>query len=168
MIIPPSERTWSHRFFQVSMYVKGFDGVVETLSGIVLLFVSNDQIYNIAHRLTAHELLQDPDDKWANMLLIGAQHLSITGKQMAALYLLAHGLVKLFMVVQLLREKLWAFPVALGLMGVLVCLQLTRVLYHFSGVVLGATILDVIIMGLVWHEYQKRSEDVRKGYISAD
>jgi len=44
--------------------------------------------------LTRHELMEDPDDYVATHLRAMAAHLSLHSKHLAALYLMAHGLIK--------------------------------------------------------------------------
>jgi len=59
-----------------------------------------------------------------------------------------------FLVVGLLGNKLWAYPVSLVILGRFIVYQLYRFSYtHGVGLIVLA-IFDVIVMGLIWHEYR--------------
>ena len=76
--------------------------------------------------LTASEIEDDPHDWLADTLVHAAEKLSMGTKLYASFYLLAHGCVKIFLVYSLWRERIWAFPVALSLIGALVCYSIYR------------------------------------------
>ena len=57
-----------HRIFAVSVLIKGVDGVLETIGGILLMFVSPKALNSLVIFLTAHELSEDPDDWFAASL----------------------------------------------------------------------------------------------------
>ena len=57
-----------HRLFQVAVVVKGIDGVLEFIGGVLLLFVSPTALHRLVVALTQHELAEEPDD-WLVMTL---------------------------------------------------------------------------------------------------
>jgi len=71
-----------------------------------------------------------------------------------AFYLLSHGIVKVFLVIGLLRNKLWAYPVSLVVLGVFIVYQLYRFSYTHGFGLMVLTVFDVVVMGLIWHEYR--------------
>ncbi|MFD2029898.1 DUF2127 domain-containing protein [Ancylobacter dichloromethanicus] len=68
--------------------------------------------------------------------------------------MLSHGAVKkFFLVVGLLRGKLWSYPASLIVLGLFIVYQLYRFSYtHGVGLII-LTVFDVFVMGLIWHEY---------------
>ena len=82
------------RTFKISIGLKGIDGVLEIVGGIVLLFVAPATLQDWARSLTAHELAQDPHDFIARHLLHSASQLSHSTTLFGAIYLLSHGLAK--------------------------------------------------------------------------
>jgi uncharacterized membrane protein len=48
--------------FKIGLALKGLDGVLEVIGGILLLFLSPHAIEHIVRTLTAHELREDPHD----------------------------------------------------------------------------------------------------------
>ena len=54
----------------------------------------------------------------------------------------------------LLRNKLWAYPVSLAVLGLFIIYQLYRFSYSHGVGLLVLTGFDGVVMGLVWHEYR--------------
>ncbi len=104
--------------------------------------------------LTQEELVEDPRDVVANALLRWAGGLSVQTEHFYALYLLSHGLVKLALVAGLLRNKLWAYPASIVVMLGFIAYQLYRYSYTHSPGLIALTVLDVVVIALVWHEWR--------------
>jgi uncharacterized membrane protein len=96
------------------------------------------------------------------LLLPLSQTLTPNMQLYAAIYLLIHGVIKLLIVWNLLRERLWAFPFSLITLALFVLLQTFHLFRKFSPWLLGLTILDVIVILLVSHEYRFRSVQGKK------
>jgi uncharacterized membrane protein len=144
------------RTFRISISLKGLDGLLEIIGGIVLLFVAPATLQHWARALTAHELAEDPHDFVATHLLHSASQLSRATTLFGAIYLLSHGIAKVVLVVALLRGQLWAYPWLIALLGVFIVYQLYRLSYGFS---LGLTLLtafDVFVVWLTVLEYRKQ------------
>lgn len=105
-------------------------------------------------QLTQHELVEDPHDWVATHLRYVVSHLSSNTKVFGGVYLLGHGAIKVFLVWGgLLRRKLWAFPAALGFLGAFILYQAYRMAHRFSLGLLVLTIVDLIVLLLIWREY---------------
>lgn len=61
--------------------------------------------------------------------------------------------VKLLLVIGLLRNKLWSYPVSLVVLGLFITYQLYRFSYTHGAGLIVLTVFDIVIMGLIWHEY---------------
>ena len=142
-----------HQIFQVSVLLKGAHALVECLGGIALALVSTSSIANFVNAITQDELIKDPNDFVATHLLTMAHNFSVQTQHFYAFYLLSHGIVKVALVVGLLREKLWAYPASLIVLMLFVLYQLYRFSYtHGLGLIV-LTLFDIVVMGLIWHEY---------------
>jgi len=86
------------RAFYVSLILKGLDGVLELIGGILLLVVTPAQIGAIARFLTLHELSEDPRDFIANTVLSLVAGLNVSVALFGAIYLFLHGVVKVVLV----------------------------------------------------------------------
>ena len=143
-----------HQIFQISILLKGAHALIECIGGLVLAFISTSAITNLVNALTQEELIEDPNDLVAAHLLSLAQNFTVSTQHFYAFYLLSHGLIKVFLVIGLLRNKLWAYPVSLVVLGLFIVYQLYRFSYTHGFGLIVLTVFDVIVMGLIWHEYR--------------
>jgi len=143
-----------HKVFQISVFLKGGHAALELVGGVGLAFVSAGTITKLIVSLVQEELREDPHDIIANYLFTFAQQLSVKSKTFAAFYLLSHGVVKLILVAELLRKKLWAYPASLVVLGVFIAYQAYRfTLTHSIGLIV-LSMFDLLVIILIWHEYR--------------
>ncbi|WAL84989.1 DUF2127 domain-containing protein [Pandoraea sp. XJJ-1] len=136
------------------MWIKALFALSEILAGVVAYFVPTQVFLSIVLRFTGNELTEDPHDAVATFLMHAVQHLSVGSQKFAAIYLLAHGVVKLWLIIGLLRERLWYFPVSMVAFGVFIAYQLYRYTYTHSIWLLLLSVLDLGVIALTWHEYR--------------
>lgn len=144
----------AHRLFRLGVILKGVDGALELIGGLVFLVLDPRTLNAIVRFLTAHELSEDPADRIANLLRDAVHHISSGTTLFAGAYLLGHGLVKLLLMVGLLRERLWAFPAALGFLGIFMLYQSYRGILGHSAVLGLLTVVDLVVVLLIWREYR--------------
>ena len=116
----------THFLFQLSLLCKAMFAAAEILAGIGAYFVTQQLVFRLVDRLTRAELFQHPHDLIANYLYASAEHFSLSTRNFTAAYLLSHGVVKLWLIVGLLREKHWYFPLAIAVFGLFIVYQLYR------------------------------------------
>lgn len=145
-----------HELFEVSITLKGLHAFVEIAGGIALFFVSTGAIARAVAWLFRDELNEDPHDVIAHYALRAANHLSFHGMQFGGFYLVSHGLVNLAMVVGLLRNKLWAYPVSLMIISLFMVYQLYRFTLTHAVSLIVLTLFDAIVLWLIGHEYAGR------------
>ena len=149
-----------HRLFELAIFVKGVDGVLETIGGLLILFVPLHSLDTLVRWLLAHELSESRD--WvARAVEHLLDSLSLNSKLFASIYLIGHGLVKIFLVYALWREKLWAFPVALWFLALFVVYQLYRFTHTHSTALLILALLDVCVGWFIWREYLVRKASLQ-------
>ena len=124
------------------------------VSGATLYYASSKAILSLTRVLTRHELLEDSNDVVATFLLRTAESLSIDRKSAAVLYLLSHGAVELFLVVMVLRERPWAYPLFMIALGLLIGYQTYQLSLGWSLWLIALTAFDLVILVLTWHEYR--------------
>jgi len=143
-----------HRIFEVSVLLKGAHALIECVGGIALYAVKTATISTLVRLATQSELVEDPNDLVATYLLQAAQNFSLNTKQFYAFYLLSHGVVKLFLVIGLLRNRLWSYPASLAALALFIVYQLYRFSYTYAPGLIVLTVFDVFVMVLIWHEYR--------------
>jgi uncharacterized membrane protein len=143
-----------HQIFKMSVLLKGAHALIECVGGIALALVDTSTITDLVNALTQEELIEDPKDLVATHLLAWAQHFSVATKDFYAFYLLSHGIVKLFLVVGLLKKKVWSYPASLIVLGLFIVYQLYRYSQtHGLGLIV-LTLFDIVVIALIWHEYR--------------
>ena len=142
--------------FEVGIILKGLDGVLEVLGGLLLLMVSPATINRVVTSLTQHELSEDPHDILATHLLKTAHGLTGSAVLFGAVYLLAHGLVKVILVAALLKNQLWAYPWTTVFLGLFIVYQIYRLSLQPSVGLTALTVFDALIAWLTWREYRKQ------------
>ncbi len=149
-----------HVAFEIGVILKGLNGLLELLGGLLLLVFPPSAIQRFVVGLTHNELSKDPNDFIATHLRATAEHLSVSAELFAAIFLLSHGVIKVLLVYALLRRKLWAYPVAIGVFAAFSVYQMYRYVIQPSGWLIALTVLDVIVILLTWAEWH-RLEDER-------
>ena len=144
------------RAFAVGIILKGLDGVLEVVGGLLLLVVSPTTIDQLTRSLTQHELSEDPHDFLATHVLHAAGSLTGSSLKFGAVYLLLHGVVKIVLVAALLRDKIWAYPWMIAFLVVFIVYQVYRMTFAFSIGLLGLTVFDLIVVWLTYREYGKQ------------
>ena len=146
------EKYW-HELFEVGVFLKGFNGVWEIASGFLALFLSGAVFNKIFYFLARNELFEDPQDKFINFISQAFQEMPAGAKKFAAFYLLIHGILNIFLAIQLYREKIWAYLVTIGAVMVFTVYQVYRINLYHSKILTAVTILDALFIVLTWHEY---------------
>jgi uncharacterized membrane protein len=149
--------------FEASLIFKGLFALLEIIGGIAVYWVSQHALLDLVQAITQAELAKDPRDLVANYLLHLAQNLSIGAQRFTAFFLLSHGVVKLWLIIGLLRQKLWYYPLAAAVFGLFIVYQLYRYSFTNSLWLLVLSAVDVAVIALTWHEYRY----LRSGLSSA-
>jgi uncharacterized membrane protein len=160
-------RDWLDWLFEIGIIGKGLDGAAELLGGLLLLWASPDRIRHLAVVLTQGELSEDPHDLIATRLLHSANGLTSGAVRFGAIYLLAHGAVKVALVIALLLDKLWAYPWMIGFLSLFIGYQLYRIALHPSAGLIALTIFDALVLALTAREYRRQRQH-RQEYAGAE
>ena len=139
--------------YKITIIIKGINGLLELLGGLLITIISSASIYKIAGIIFRHELTDDPSDFIVNKLLIFARDLSFSMKEFIGFYLIIHGLINLGLFYTVWRKKLHFYPIAIVVLTLLAFYQLFRFLHRYSPMLLVITISDFIIIYFVTNEY---------------
>lgn len=143
------------RFFYLGIILKGLDGLAELLIGVALIFISPEQIRELVALATRGELSENPHSLPAHLLLKSTEHISHATTTFLVVYLLIHAVVKLVSVWGILAHHRWAYPFALVTLSLLTLYQFYDIFRKPSIGIILLTVLDIIILWLIWREYQQ-------------
>lgn len=146
-------RRMLHRFFELGILIKGVDGGLELVGGLLLVFLSPVAINRVVSFFVEGELKEDPTDLVANLLLHTTRS-AIEVRVPASVFLIVHGIVKLVLVGGLATNRLWSYPAAILVFAGFTIYQLYQLGQRYSFFLEIVTVLDVIVILLVIAEYR--------------
>lgn len=148
-----AEVTLTDKLFRVAVLLKGLDGATQLVAGVLLIFLSPTTVNRLAHAVVTRDLLGPPTGPLAGHFEVAVQHFVTGGRTFVIAYLIAHGLIKLVLVIALLRKIMPMYPVAMTALGLFVLFELLRAVQTRSLVLPLFALLDVVIIILVLKEY---------------
>jgi uncharacterized membrane protein len=151
-----------HQSFEVGISLKGLGAVFEIACGLLLWFVKPTQMNEIVRRLGENLLADAPHHPFAVQVLHASHRIADNGTRFASLYLLAHGVVKLALVICLMLNKIWAYPLTIAVFTAFMVYQVHRFTHTHSWALIWLTIFDAVIVYLTWREYQEQKVARRK------
>ena len=150
---PRRKKPLFHYLFEIGITLKFLNGLLELIGGLVLLLIPPDSMGRFAAALLTNPLLAGRGVV-AHSLLRAVRHFSADAQIFVSIYFLVHGAVKVGLVIALWLERHWAYPLA----GVVLLLFTVYQVYLFvvsgSLLQLSLTVLDVVILLLLWYEYR--------------
>lgn len=155
---------WFDTLYKIGIGIKGFDGTVELIAGI-LLAVSP----STPHRLLMNAAAEAREHSGTLFHLFEKTVIHLDAQLSGAvllfiiIFLITHGLVKIVLVYALFRKIYRAYPYGLVLLVILFIIQVIPLFRNPGAIDLWLfTVLDAAIIYLVWGEYQDLREEVQK------
>lgn len=155
MPVPSQRGAALHRLFALSLLAKGAFSIIEVVAGAVLFAVPNAALHGWVQWLTQSELIEDPSDPLARRVLGLVQPVDAATQHFYALYLLAHGVVKLGIVAMLARRVTAAYPLAIAVFTGFILYQLHRWQLTGSPAMLALSALDALVVVLTAREWRQ-------------
>lgn len=143
-----------HWLFEASLAIKGLLCSAETLAGLGLLLTPNQLVARLVYWLRHYEIADNPDEPMVAWTMRAVEQFPVHVQAFYGWYLLAHGGLKLAMVVMLWARVLWAYPAAMVVLAGFVIYQLSGFLQSGSPFLLILAVFDLFMIGLVWQEYR--------------
>ena len=143
-----------HWLFEASLAIKGLLTSAEALAGLGLLLTPHAVVARFVYWVAHFEIAEDPTDTLATWTMRAMQAFPVPTQHFYALYLLAHGGLKLTMVLLLWRKVVWAYPASMVVLAGFVGYQLFEFVHAGSPFLLILALFDLVMIGLVWQEWQ--------------
>ena len=142
-------RTRTEALFRIAMLVKGIDGALELIGGVLLLVVSQAAVQRVITDVVTHDLLGPPDGSLTRHFVAGTAEFASGDRTFAVLYLLLHGAIKVALVVALVRHWLPAYPSPSSCSG---CSSSTIYRTRPAGALPLLAVVDIAVIVLVIRE----------------
>lgn len=145
-----------HDSFLIGIWFKAAVGALQLIAGIAVLAVSQVALAAWVARWTTPELTEEPHSHIAIWLNSGVSDLGAGSRTFVTIYLISHGVIKLALIWAMLRRKMWAYPLSMWVIGSFIAYQLYRFASTHSMSLVVLSVLDAVVVYLIWHEYRTR------------
>ena len=145
-----------NKIFDIGILVKAFFGFFEILAGIVFATSGRLVVNNIILALTQQEISEDPKDFFTNYLIKTSNSFASGVNVFAVVYLVFHGLINIFLAIALAKNKIWAYPWAMGGFTLFIIYQVYRYSDTHSPLLLLLTLFDIFIVLVILLEYRDK------------
>jgi uncharacterized membrane protein len=157
-----TRRSLFDRVYGVAIALKGLDGAIELIAGLLLLLAPNAIRWGLQGGAAEADERFTPFRAFLADELLRADQVVAAGVAVLAVVLLVHGVVKLVTVYCLLRRILAAYPWAvLVLVGLLIWQSAVLVTDPSAGSAVLAA-LDVVVLALVAREWRVLASERRR------
>jgi len=140
-------------------------GSLRLILGFTLLKIIGTPVSDIFYTLMEHEIIEDPNDLLIQITNPFIQHLPFTITYFLAGYLIFWGIMDIFLSINLLKHRLWAFSVSIYIIGIFVLYEIYRFSYTHSYILAGVILVDLIIIWLIKKEYDNLRSLSSKGAL---
>ena len=164
VVSAPGTRLWTlmpkpgslfHLAYLVTIAVKGFDGALELLLGLLISLAGPQRFYFWVLRFTAPEL-DRPHGRLVEAIRHGASGIASGQNNFAIVYLLVHGVLKLGLALVLLRGGgRWIFPVGTLILTGFIAYMSWHLSERWSGWLLAFALFDFVTLLLVLNEWRQ-------------
>jgi uncharacterized membrane protein len=149
------------QLYLVTIAIKGIDGAIELVAGILLLVIPR-QLHELLSAASGEAF--EHSSAFMQYVAVNIAHidagLASGGRFIVILFLLTHGIVKIALVWALWKKLLWAYPYALAVLGGFFVYQLYLSVHQPSFGMILFTILDGLIIWIVWNEWRRLKREV--------
>lgn len=153
----PSAKFVLHESFRAGITIKGIDGLLEAIGGVLLWFVKPETLTRGVRRVLLHELTKNPNDYIATHLLHSTMKVAAADPKFASVYLVTHGLTKALLVVALWFDKYWAYPLTIFVFGLFTFYQVYRFFITHSAFMALLAVFDALIIYLTCIEWREQN-----------
>jgi len=157
--VKPRKSSLLDTTFHAGIAIKGFDGALETIGGVLIWFMKPSSMNGFFRFASMHDLPGKYDDMLIAQLLHLTQTLANGGKVFASMYLITHGLSKVVLVIVLWMNKLWAYPLTMFVFAVFCVYQMHRYTHTHNIWLVVLTVFDLFLIYLTWREYRQKKQE---------
>jgi len=152
------------KIFEIGLILKGLNAIAEIAGGFFIWFVNKAYIITFVLDFTRPELSDDPKDYLANFIVNSAATFSTSSQSFFAFYLIVHGFIKIFLIVNLFRKRLWAYPVSIFIFTVFIIYQAYEYYLNNSPWILFLIFFDILIVLMTTYEFLTNRKNLRRGF----
>lgn len=154
-----------HDAFEAGVTIKLIDGILEIIGGVLLIFINPPNLNRWVDYFIQSKLFRGSQGAIANFLLYLAGDFTVKAQIFDVVYLLVHGIIKIFLVVNLWEKKMWAYPTAMVFFLAFILYQTYEYVLEHSVFMLALTILDILVVLFTWVEYERLKDRIKTSQV---
>ena len=149
--------------FNFFIFIKGIDGLIELLGGLVFILLKKEVLIRIISHIFHYDLFDIPNKvilKWVTAI---SNALTTNVQIFISIVLIGSGLIKMVISFNLLRRKIAIFPIAIGFLLLLYIYQIIQMFYTPSIFMYLFNLFDAIVILVIYLEYRhlKKNREFR-------
>ncbi|SMO34620.1 DUF2127 domain-containing protein [Paracoccus laeviglucosivorans] len=145
---------WLHWLFESTLLVKSVFALFEIAAGLGLRLVPHQRIADFIGWLTHNSLIEGRHSPIFTRLAASLDGFTSASQHFYALYLLAHGAIKLAIIVMLMRKLAFAYPLGMAVFAGFIVTQMARWAHTGAPALLALSLLDATVIWLTWREWR--------------
>lgn len=145
---------WLHWLFESTLVVKSLFALLEIATGLGLWLVPHQRLADVIGWLMHNDLIEGHHGPIFTRLANSLDGFTSSSQQFYALYLLAHGVIKLVIIIMLMRKLAFAYPLGMAVFAGFVVLQMNRWSHTHAPALLALSLLDAVVIWLTWREWR--------------
>ena len=143
-----------HIVFVGLMWWRIIYGFMRIGIGMLLIHLVGSSTLDVVTKLARKELIEDPNDAVMAFITLVSHHAAVI-TFFVPMYLMFWGTVDIFLSANILREKLWAFPISIYLSIAFVVYEIIRFTHTHSPLLIALIFVDIIFIILITREYKR-------------
>jgi|SRR5579875_30862 len=151
-------KTLLDRGFQLSITLKGLDGLLEIAGAFLFLSDNPARVNALVAALTFHLFSPAQNANITGQLLHASRLIAGQAPYFVFLFLMSHGVAKVTLVTALWFNRLWAYPLMIVMLAGFIAYQLYVMIHNPTALLVLLTIFDAFVIWLTKLEYRKQRE----------
>ncbi len=143
-----------HILFNISMILKWIDGFFELLGGLAFVILKKEHILRLISHILNYNLFNIPNETISRWVTEISNALTTNIKIFISIILICNGAIKIILATSLLLKKLFAFPLAVAFLIILLLYQIIQMFYTPSLYLGLFNLFDSAVILVIWLEYQ--------------
>lgn len=143
------------RIFIIGMWWRIGYGMLRILLGLALLKVIGMPLIDVMNILMSHELVEDSNDVLYSFFTHLLTNHPLYVSYFLSVYFIFWGVVDVVLSYNLIKHRMWAFPISFALMSLFILYEIFRFGHTYSLILLSVILIDSLILWIVWREYKR-------------
>lgn len=150
---PVIKEKYIYKLFEYSLIIKAINSIWEIALGAFILF--DKSFKDTIMVLAQNEIIEDPHAFFAPHIQNIVSHFSRGTILFISAYFIGQGTIKIFLIIGILKKKLWIYPIAIGAFFAFVFYQIYRFNHTHAVLLIVFSIFDLVTILLIEHEYER-------------